>query len=62
MESPVVPLEIAAEHYRDGMVRGKTAGIAEEQLRIIALLKSKGLYDAVLAIKNNSKRENNNGI
>jgi hypothetical protein len=44
------------------MVRGKTAGIAEEQLRIIALLKSKGLYEAVLAIKNNSNRENNNGI
>jgi hypothetical protein len=62
MESPVVPLEIAAEHYLDGMVRGKTAGIAEEQLRIIALLKSKGLYEAVLLIKNNSNRENNNGI
>lgn len=55
MESPVVPLEVAAEHYRDGMIRGKTAGIAEEQLRILALLKRKGMYEAVLAIKNESK-------
>ena len=55
MESPVVPLEVAAEHYRDGMMRGKTAGIAEEHLRIIALLKRKGLYDAVLAIKSDIK-------
>jgi hypothetical protein len=55
MISPVVPLEIAAEHYRDGMIRGKTAGIAEEQLRILALLKRKGMYEAVLAIKNESK-------
>lgn len=52
MESPVVPLEVAAEHYRDGMVRGKNAGAAEEHLRIISLLKSKGMYEAVLAIKN----------
>lgn len=57
MESPVVPLEVAAEHYRDGMMRGKTAGIAEENLRIISLLKRKGLYEAVLAIKNDSKVE-----
>lgn len=57
MESPVVPLEVAAEHYRDGMMRGKTAGIAEEHLRIISLLKRKGLYEAVLAIKNDSKVE-----
>lgn len=60
MTSPVIPLEVAAEHYRDGMLRGKNAGIAEEQLRIVALLKSKGLYDAVLVIKTANNKEGNN--
>jgi len=53
--TPQIPLEVAAEHYRDGMMRGKNAGIAEEQLRILALLKRKGMYDAVLAIKTDSR-------
>lgn len=55
VQTPQIPLAVAAEHYRDGMMRGKTAGMAEEQLRILSLLKQKGMYDAVLAIKTNSR-------
>jgi hypothetical protein len=46
-----IPLDVAIEHYGDGMQRGKRAGILEEKYRIIALLKKRGMYDAVLAIK-----------
>lgn len=46
-----VPLEAAIEHYVNGMKRGKRAGVVEENHRIITLLKKQGLYEAVLAIR-----------
>lgn len=46
-----IPLDVAMEHYGDGMRRGKRAGVLEEHYRILALLKKHGMYDAILAIK-----------
>jgi hypothetical protein len=54
MTTPVfktIPLEVAIEHYADGMQRGKRAGVVEEHIRILALLKKHGMYDAVLLLK-----------
>jgi hypothetical protein len=46
-----IPLDVAIEHYADGMQRGKRAGVLEEHTRILALLKKHGMYDAVLLLK-----------
>ena len=56
-EAPSVPLEVAAEHYRDGMVRGETAGMYKEYLRIVDVLKTHGHYDAVLTLKKHEKKD-----
>lgn len=56
-ESPVVPLEVAAEHYRDGMIRGENAGTYKEYLRILTVLKNHGHYDAVLTLKKHAKKD-----
>ena len=48
MESPSVPLEIAAEHYRDGMLRGRTYGKNEFQdkaVKLLAELSESGPFD-----------------
>jgi hypothetical protein len=49
-----IPLDVAMEHYGDGMQRGKRAGKLEEYQRILTLLKKHGMYDAVLTIKRDS--------
>jgi hypothetical protein len=56
MESPSVPLEIAAEHYRDGMLRGRTFGKTEFQdkaVKLLAELSDNGPFDpsVLLGIK-----------
>ena len=56
MESPSVPLEIAAEHYRDGMLRGRTYGKTEFQdkaVKLLAELSNTGPFDqnVLLGIK-----------
>lgn len=38
MESPSVPLDVAAEHYIDGMMRGRNYGSAEFQHKAVKLL------------------------
>ena len=38
MEEPVVPLQIAAEHYRDAMRRGHNYGMVDFQQKAIKLL------------------------
>jgi hypothetical protein len=50
-----IPLDVAVEHYADGVRRGKRVGVLEEHTRILALLKKHGMYDAVLMLK---KEEN----
>jgi hypothetical protein len=56
MDSPSVPLEIAAEHYRDGMLRGRTYGKTEFQdkaVKLLAELSNTGPFDqhVILGIK-----------
>jgi hypothetical protein len=56
MDSPSVPLEIAAEHYRDGMLRGRTYGKTEFQdkaVKLLAELSNTGPFDqnVLLGIK-----------
>jgi hypothetical protein len=56
MESPSVPLEIAAEHYRDGMFRGRTYGKNEFQdhaVKLLTELSEQGPFDrqVLLGIK-----------
>jgi hypothetical protein len=38
MEQPVVPLQVAAEHYRDAMRRGHNYGKTEFKLKAVELL------------------------
>jgi hypothetical protein len=46
-----IPLETAIEYHTFAAERGRAAGKIEEQKRIVELLKSKGMYEAVLLIK-----------
>jgi hypothetical protein len=51
----VVPLNIAAEHYADGMRRGFNSGKESEYLRILELLKKNGYYESVVLIMNTAQ-------
>jgi len=58
MDNPMfktIPLETAQEHFMDAARRGVASGKFLERQRIMALLKDKGMYDALLAIKNSEK-------
>lgn len=55
MEAPTVPLDIAAEHYRDAMLRGVKEGQRAEMERIVRLLKDKKEYLAIAYIKGEQK-------
>lgn len=52
----LVPLEVAAEHYASALTRGETAGQYSEYIRVLALLKKHGHYDAVLTLMQNEKK------
>jgi hypothetical protein len=54
--SPLVPLDVAAEHYMAAIVRGNTAGQYNEYHRVLALLRKHGHYDALLTLKQNEKK------
>jgi hypothetical protein len=51
-----IPLSTAQEHFMAAGQRGLEAGKREEQLRILKLLKEKGMYDAILVIKSPEKK------
>jgi hypothetical protein len=56
MAFKTIPLETALEYHAFAAERGRKAGAFNERQRILELLKKKGMYDAIFAIK---KEENN---
>lgn len=47
-----IPLEVAMQYYEDAARRNRRAGTVLERKRIEELLRKKGMYDALLVIKN----------
>jgi hypothetical protein len=54
--TPLIPLEVATEHYAAAISRGTTAGQYAEYHRVLTLLRKHGHYDAVLTLMQNEKK------